>query len=375
MSNPFSDILSSIPFLNKNKDKDKSVIGVDIGTSAIKIVQLGKKKGKAVLETYGSISLGPYAKVAVGQSTNLSAEMISQALTDVIKEANVTTNIGAIAVPSSASLISLISLPGGLDKDKLSAIIPTEARKYIPVPISEVTLDWWTIPAEVESFENNSQNPDANPEAKTEVLIVAIHNEVLAKYQEILSRTNLVSNFFEIEVFSLIRSTISHELTSILLIDFGASKTKLSIVEYGIVKTFHIVNRGSQDITNNIAQSLNIPFEQAEKLKRETGLDRTINRQVAEIVESSLNYILSEINTIVLNYEKRYNKNISKVILSGGGALTKGLSERAMNNFRAEVIFGNPFEKAEAPAFLESVLKTSGPEFSVAIGIALRSLQ
>jgi len=76
-----------------------------------------------------------------------------------------------------------------------------------------------------------------------------------------------------------------------------------------------------------------------------------------------------------LDYEKKYNKSISKVILSGGGSLTKGLMDKISKNFSAEVVYGNPFSKTEAPAFLDSVLKNSGPEFAVAVGLALRQLQ
>jgi type IV pilus assembly protein PilM len=372
--NPLSKIFSEgLSFFKK--DEVKSVVGIDIGSSSIKVVQLKKKRGKAILETYGALSLGPYGKQEVGQVTNLPVEVISQALTDVLKESNVTTNSGAIAIPSLASLISLILLPAGVNKKNIDQIIPTEARKYIPVPITEVTLDWWMIPEQAESFENNEEGTDTAHEAKTEVLVVAIHNDTLSKYREILTKTNLNSSFFEIEIFSSIRSTFAHEIAPVLLVDFGASKTKLSIVEYGIVKVFHVVNRGSQDITKNIAQSLSISFVEAEKLKREVGLDRTINDEVANIVELSFNYIFSEINVVVLNHEKKYNKNISKVILSGGGGLTRGLLESATDNFKSEVIYGNPFGKTEAPAFLGSVLDISGPEFAVAVGLALRSLQ
>jgi len=376
MANPFSKIFSEgLSFFKKEKTS-KSVLGIDIGSSSIKIVQLGKKDGKAILETYGSISLGPYAKTEIGQVTNLAVPELSQALIDVMKESNVTTNTGAIAIPASSSLISLIPLPSGISKEKLDSIIPTEARKYIPVPISEVTLDWWMIPEQAESFEeNDAQNTNVGGEAKTEVLVVAIHNDILVRYRDLLNRVNVASDFFEIEVFSSIRSTLSHELAPVLIIDFSASKTKLSIVEYGIVRNFHVVNRGSQDITKNISQAMSSSFSEAEKLKREVGLDKSKNDEVAKIVESSFNYIFSETNMVVLNYEKKYNKNISKVILSGGGALTKGLLERATTNFNAEVVYGDSFGKTEAPAFLESVLRTSGPEFAVAVGLALRSLQ
>jgi len=158
------------------------------------------------------------------------------------------------------------------------------------------------------------------------------------------------------------------------LIDFGASKTKVSIVEAGIVRIFHVVNRGSQDISRNISQSLSVTFEEAEKLKRTVGLDAKADEKVEKIARLSINYILTDINSIVFAYEKKYNKNISKVFLVGGGSLLKGLLEVAKANFQAEVVRSNPFGKVEAPAFLEPILEASGPEFAVAIGLALRQL-
>ncbi|MFA6251146.1 MAG: type IV pilus assembly protein PilM [Candidatus Paceibacterota bacterium] len=357
-----------------NSDKsNKEILGIDIGSSAIKVVQLKKKNGKAVLETYGILSLGPYGKTDVGTVTNLPTEDISKALLDVIKEANVTTKQAVISIPSLSSLIFTISLPSKVEESQLSKIVPIEARKYIPVPISEVTLDWFLIPQEVESVESDETNQN-NVQTKIEILVVAIHNDTLSKYQDILKKTGLQSDSFEMEIFSNIRSSFNRDLAPVLLLDFGASKTKASIVEAGVVRVFHVINRGSQDISRNISQSLSVTFEEAEKLKRAVGLDAKIDARVENIARLSIDYIFSDVNSVVLAYEKKYNKNISKVVLVGGGSLLKGLLDRAKENFHTEVVYGNPFAKTEAPAFLEPILETSGPEFTVAVGLALRQL-
>lgn len=368
-----TDGLASLSNIFGVDKSSKDSLGIDIGSSAIKVVQLKKENGKAVLETYGVLSLGPYGETEIGSVTNLKTESLAQALIDVMKESNVTTKFASISIPSLSSLIFTISLPSKIDESQLSKIIPTEARKYIPVPISEVTLDWFVIPEEVESFENNNNNVNTTKD-KIEVLVVAIHNEILTKYQDILKKTDLHSDSFEMEIFSNIRSSFNHDLAPVLLIDFGASKTKISIVETGIVRVFHVVNRGSQDISRNISQSLNISFEEAEKLKRSVGLDPKVDPKAEKIIRLSIDYIFSDINSVVLSYEKKYNKNISKVILVGGGSLLKELLDYTKENFKIEVVYANPFSKTEAPAFLEPILKVSGPEFSVALGLALRQL-
>ena len=95
-----------------------SVVGVDVGSSAVKVVQLKKKGGKVVLETYGSLSLGPYAGTEAGRGTNLSADKLATAVEDLFREANVTTRDGGIAMPLSSSLISLVSMPA-LEESKM----------------------------------------------------------------------------------------------------------------------------------------------------------------------------------------------------------------------------------------------------------------
>lgn len=368
-----SDGLTSLTDIFKSEKSNKEALGIDIGTSSIKVVQLKKKSGKAVLETYGILALGPYANTEVGTVTNLKTEDLSKALIDVMRESNVTINSAVISIPSLSSLIFTISLPGKIVESQLAKIIPIEARKYIPVPISEVTLDWFIIPKEVDSFEEEEKDKEKK-EGKIDILIIAIHNDILNKYQDILKKTKLQSDSFEMEIFSNIRSSFNHDLAPVLLLDFGASKTKVSIVEAGIVRIFHVVNRGSQDISRNISQSLGLTFDEAEKKKRAVGLDASIDPQVEKIIHASIDYIFADIKSVVLNYEKKYNKNVSKIVLVGGGALLKGLLEHTKKSFNIETVLSDPFSKTEAPAFLEPILKVSGPEFSVALGLALRQL-
>lgn len=376
-ANPLKTILDTgLDFLKGLKTKKtESVIGIDIGSSSIKVVQLKSEKGKAVLETYGALSLGPYAETEVGTVTNLPADKLSKALTDLLNESGITTKDSQLSIPATASLIFIIELPAAVKPSEFGSVIPTEARKYIPVPISEVSLDWFVVPKKEEFYEESEETKEEEKPTKTEVLVVAIPNDTLAKYRDIVAQVGLESSSFEHEVFSSIRSTFRRELSPVLLFDFGASKTKLSIVERGIVKNFHIVNRGSRDITNTLAKSLGINFDKAEEIKKEIGISAApAQENAASIIKLSTNFIFAEANSVVLNYEKKYNKTISKVILTGGGVLLKGFLELATENFRSEVVFGNPFEKVKAPAFLEDTLRATGPEFGVAIGLALRKL-
>ena len=245
------------------------------------------------------------------------------------------------------------------------------------MPITEVSLDYFILPKKEISFEE-ANNPDLSPasEEKTEVLVIAIQNDAVSKYRSIVSQCDLNAGFFEIEIFSSVRSNFGHELSLVLLMDFGAGSTKLSLVEFGMIKSYHTINRGGADISASIAQSLGVPFPKAEEMKKEFGLfENPIEKTLADIIKTHVDYIFTETNNVLMGYEKKYNRTISKVILTGGGSLLKGLREMASNNFRAEIETGHPFSKVSAPEFLGKVLETTGPEFAVALGLALRKLQ
>lgn len=357
--------------------KSSSVIGIDIGSSSIKVVQLTQKGGQAVLETYGELSLGPYGDMEIGQATTLAPEKLTEALKDVIREAKITSHASGLAIPFGSSLIAAIEMPA-FDTAKLDQMIPLEARKYIPVPITEVVLDWLIIPKDTEkqvSFDDK-KTPEETPTEKLDVLLVAIHNDILAKFQTIVHQAALETSFFEIEIFSSIRSAIEQDAKTQMIIDMGAASTKVYIVERGIVRTSHIINRGSQNITLDLSKALGMSVLDAEVMKRD--LDRVPSsqrKQVDDIITITLEFIFSDAYRVLESYQKKYNKNVTRVVMVGGGARVHNILSIAETYFKTSVVLGNPFGKTVSPAFLEPVLKKTGPEFAVAVGIALRKLQ
>lgn len=356
--------------------QNQSVLGIDIGPSSIKIVQLKRKKGRAILETYGELSLGPYAGLETGRSTNLPTEKIAQAVVDVLRESNVTTSKCGMSIPMGSSLVSFIKLPK-VAENQLAQMIPLEARKYIPVPITEVSLDYLVIPKN-ESIASEYQNSVEKPEEKTiDVLLVVIHNDAMERNKEITKVAKLDTSFSEIEIFGSMRAVLEPGTAPQMIIDFGSNSTKIYIIERGILRTSHMISRGSQDITLAISKSLGISIDEAEKMKRERGILKVAQEQmdITEITSLTLDYIFSEISRVLLSYQKKTEKNISKIFLTGGGVLLKGLKEKAESSFNMPVTMADPFSKVEYPAFMEAPLKEAGPSFAVAIGLALRRLQ
>lgn len=347
--------------------KKKSVLGLDIGSSSLKVVQLRRQGGIAVLETYGELSLGPYAGSEVGQATNLPADKIAETLRDLMREANVTTADAGVSIPFSRSLLTLVELPRRDDPEEQKTIVELEARKYIPVPVAEVQLDWFVLP---EPLAEGAELP-----SKVKVLIVAVHNDQLALLQGVVAGAGIEASFYEIEIFSTVRSVVNEPVKPVMVLDIGASATKVYVVEHGVVALSHNIQQGGQDVTRTIASATGITMGKAEALKKAHGFadgTGTYDRKTIELVFSR---ILEEAKRVQSQYEAVNHKTISEIVLTGGGGVTKELAQYANTFFSTPVKVADPFGKTEAPAFMRPVLAEIGPEFAVAVGLALRKLE
>lgn len=348
--------------------KSESVLGVDIGSSSLKVVQLRRDRGVVVLETYGELALGPYAGAEAGQATNLPADKIAETLRDLLREANVTTVNAGVSIPFSRSLLKLVTLPYREDAGEQKTMIELEARKYIPVPVTEVQLDWFVIPVPTDT--------NAAPPTTIDVLLVAVHNDELALLDGVVRGANLAASFYEIEIFSTIRAVVEEPVLPVLVLDIGASATKVYVVEHGVVAFSHNIPEGGQDVTRTIAAAHGLKISNAESLKKEHGFgvpaDNGYDKRTIELVFSR---IFTEAQRAISQFETAKGKKISSLVLTGGGGVTKELAAYAKTFFSVDVKVADPFAKTEAPEFMRPVLESIGPEFAVAVGLALRKLE
>jgi type IV pilus assembly protein PilM len=399
-------------FTNKFLPKpDSSVIGIDIGSSSLKIVQIKKEKDRAVLQTYGEISFGSYNNLPIGQTVNLTSEQYVKVILDLLKEANITATKSAMSIPLKLSLISFLDIPK-VDEKEERGVIEFEARKYIPVSMSEVTLDYFIIPqaddsaldtadktnikdtvkttdtvnmantenavvsSEIKQIDdNNKVSENLNLKKRQKVLLAAIHNQVLDNYSKIAQGANLSIDSFEVEAFATSRGCLRSETTPVMIVDSGASSTKAYVIENGLLVASHVINRGGQDVSFTISKSLDIPFEHAESLKRSLGKTQIANEaKIKEVIASHEDYIFSELKVVFSTFQKTKNVTISKIILTGGSSLLDGFKDRLKQNFYCEVELASPFSKLDAPISLQETLKSRGTTFATAIGSALRAL-
>lgn len=355
--------------------RSDSVIGVDIGGSSVKIVQLGKgAHGKPVLQTYGEVALGPYANLDVGQAArDLPPEILSGILKELLIESKATATDMIIALPLASTLLTVIELPD-VGPSKLAEIIPVEARKYIPTSVTEVSLSHWVIPKVVRTYKDPDEEERERQGIRTvNVLLAAVHNDVLKRYSSLAQAAGARSAAFEIEVFSTIRAILGREMRPVVILDVGAASSKLLIIEEGVVRSAHLLSAGGQDITQAIARAKNITMGEAEELKREWGLaGNPADPALAEIMRLSADRVLGEAARIVRRYAQRNHIVMDRVILSGAGSLIKGLPEVAQSAFDASIVYATTFDRLETPAQLAPYLADAGPEFAVAIGAALK---
>ncbi len=347
--------------------KGKSAIGVDIGSSSIKVVQLRKQGGAAVLETYGELALGPYAGGEIGQATNLSAEQITESLKDLLRESKVTTNEAGVSIPFSRSFLTIVELPRRDSPEEQKTLITLEARKYIPVPVNEVQLDWFILP--------EPPSERAVLSSKIKVLLVAVHNDQLTLLHNVITGAELNSSFYEIEIFSTIRAVIDEQAVPVLVLDIGAAATKAYVVERGVVAASHSIRKGGQDITRTISGAHGLSLERAEALKKQHGFKGTAEAYTRETLELTFSHIFDEVRKVISQFESTQNKSVSTLILTGGTGVTPELVSYAQSFLSMQVILADPFARVAAPAFMRPVLKEIGPEFAVSVGLALRKLE
>jgi type IV pilus assembly protein PilM len=352
-------------FLFSKKDEILESVGLDIGSSFIKVVQLKKEKEKIFLETYGEIALGPYSGLIAGQAVRLGEEKLIEALKDLFREAKVTAKDTTVAIDPSAAYVSLVKVPK-VEDDQLKTMMPIEARKYIPVPLTDVQMDWWHVPTNI--------NIGAE-ERMINVVLAAVNNETLNNYDRVIRKLELKNVEYEINGYSLIRSSIPRTKGMLLYVDIGAQYTTLSLVYQSTVLDMHVISRGSQDSTIQLSKALSIPIETAEETKHTFGyLGDKSNPYIKDVMQLSSYPLFGEVARLSLMLERKYNQNIEGIILSGGGARVPGVLESYNQTVHIPGRIVTPFEQIDIPTFLSEMIAKVGPSYAVAIGCALKKL-
>jgi len=351
-------------------------LGVDIGTSAIKLVELSKSGKKIKLENYGLIKNESLYKSSFRlfekNSFSLSFEEIVKAIQALIKETKIKTKKMVIAIPDFLTFFISFTLPP-LNSNELPLAIEARARPLIPLPISEVILDWHII-------EGHPTNKNKEP---TKIILMAIPKETINQYQQIAELTNHEIIALQPEAFTLSRALAQSPegKETVLIIDVGTQSTMCNIVEKGILKSSFSIDLGGNQFVEKISRALNLDLETAQMFIEKYGITEQkeirLNGEAIfrKILLPFIDIILGQAQIIIKNFEEKEKKNIDKIILSGGGAFLPGLVEYFCNNTKKEVKIINSLCSVSYPELLKERLEELGPIFSISLGAALFGLK
>ena len=324
-------------------------MGVDIGTSNIKIAQITHGQS-LILDTYGIVNS---SYQLAGKNDEAAVSHMAKTLKSLVDKANVTAKRCVISFPNSAVFTSVIQLPKMSDKE-LGTAVEFEAKKYVPLALSDIDLSWTAI-----SEEANIIN----------ILLTAVPKQITQNYMKVFSEAGLQPEVGEIEALALIRSLVGSGPLNCVIIDIGARSTGLNIIENGFLRLSRNLNVGGDTITTKIAQSLNISPARAEQFKKDFGVSGTTF--IPETIKPVLNLIKSEVKQLLTIYQSK-NERIDKIILVGGGANLPGIVN-FFEDLKIPVELGNPLKAVGYDKSMTPILSRYSLSLPIAIGLALRN--
>lgn len=361
------------------KAKKNSFVGIDFGTSSIKVVEVSYKDQKAFLENYGVIDLDWANNVTVNEEKDDSKKMsyeqkIRGALKKLVEKMGVKSESAYVSIPGFSGLITIIELPEMPDED-LAKAIKFEAHKYIPSSLDEVVMSWEVIEHVKNSKVALSQTFGKEiGTKKIKVLLVAAPKKEIELYDNFISDTKLKVGAIELETFSLVRSLTGDDAGSFLIIDIGSRATNIILIEKGIVMVNRNIDAGGNEITLAISDNMKISKQRAEDFKKSE--KDILNSKESPFVIPVLDFIANESKRILKAYtEKNQEARVDCVLLSGGTSKMKGLEEYFYHSLGVKVVVGNPWRRLMVQDNIKEFVEGLGGAFSVAIGLALRGIE
>lgn len=353
------------------------MFAIDFGSRSIKVAKLHKVSDGYELDNYG-IALSPEGAIANGEVFN--PIVVSETLAELVKESGIRDNKAIIAITGQKVIVREIVLPLMEDKELLAGVM-WEAPKYVPYDLDESIIDAEKVEEFVEKDGNKMMR----------VLLVAAPKTIIQPYMEILRKARIKPKIIDIVSSANIRAFKNNlsvkkedeQDSSIvdMILSIGASNTNLTLVENGNLKFTRDILVGGTDITKAIAKSLNLSFDEAEKIKRETKIE--LSKEAEEekknesekIIVKILNQITKEVRKSLSYYKTQSQKiKYNRMILSGGCANIDNIKEYLSEQFEIPVVIGTPLEsiKVDERVFDIKRLKKLEDTLATVMGLAMR---
>jgi type IV pilus assembly protein PilM len=355
-----------------DKAKSQKSLGVDIGTKVIRVVELSGRKEKLVLENYGEVNLDVACKEFFRsfdkKNLNPSVDNISAALKAIIEETGIKTKKVVFSLPDFATFFTTFELPP-MSKKEIASAIGFEARKYIPLPLSELVLDWQLM------------SKDPSPKENSKVLVMAVPKIIVEQYKTIAEQAGLELTALEAEAMALKRAVINENEPTSCLLEIGFQSTNINIVDGGFMKMSFSFDMAGKDLTYSLSETLNISTSDAESIKKKQGLLINEEGNISHILTPILSVISEKTRKVIKDFESKEGKKVEKIVIAGGSSLMPGILEYFIESLNQEEVqerlveIAKPFSRVVYPPVLDKKMEEINSTYAIALGEALRKFE
>ena len=340
------------------------VLGLDISSTTVKLLELSQTGGKYRVESYAVSSL-PLDAV-IEKNVN-DVDSVANAIRSVIAQSRTKVKAVAAAVAGSSVITKMIDMPAGLSEDDMEAQLTLEADQYIPYPLEEVAID----------FEIQGISPESN--SQVEVLLAACRRETIDARVEAVEGAELIPKIMDVEAyameraFSLIQDQLDMESeNTVAVVDIGATMTTLSVLTNG--QTIYTREQlfGGKQLTDEIMRRYGLPLEEAGLAKKQGGLPDDYEPEVLEPFKDAV--VQQVARSLQFFFSSSQYNDVDYIILAGGVASMEGLEEVVQDRLGTPTAVANPFADMSISSKVNAVaLSSDAPAMMIACGLALRS--
>jgi len=349
--------------------KSKSVVGLDIGSFALKLVELSPvKKGKETRYELVAVGYEPVPYQSIVEGSIMDSTAVAEAIQHIFYDSRAKTNNVAFGVSGSSVIVKRIEVQR-LNPEEMHEHILWEARPHIPFTPDEVNIDY-------EIIESSDVHPD-----RIGVILAAVKKEKLNDYLNVITIASKHPEVVDLDSFSALNSVLlNYELyreKSIAIINIGASITNVIIAKMGYPVFVRDIAFGGNQFTDLLQKELNLKYEKAESAKKGRSVEGVSSAAVKPIINIILNDLKNEIKKTFEFYRSNTTEGrIDNILLSGGSANLEAITDFFSQEFDMPIEIVNPFNNIEVnyKKFDLNFIRDMAPVFNVAMGLALRAV-
>ncbi len=345
--------------------KKKDVIGLDIGCSSIKLVELRDDKKGYKLQ---NLAISPLPPEAIVDGALMDSVTIIDTIRDVIGNSKTKTRDVVASVSGHSVIVKKISLPF-MTEAELEESIQWEAERYIPFDINDVNIDF-------QIFGASAENPEV-----MDVVLVAAKKDIINDYVSVIMESGLNPVIIDIDSFALENMlAVNYEIAkeeTVAIVNVGASVTNINIVKNNISAFTRDIFKGGNQVTEEIQRQLHVDHEEAEKVKVGSKVDPASQSVIENVLKTASESLAVEIgNSLDFFQSTSTYEKISKLYLSGGGSKIKNFDSTLQQQIGMPVEIANPFKQVDYSGrdFDLEYLREIGPIMAVGVGLASRKV-